>query len=83
MATIYAQAAREMSMVASQEVLSGVGKDRIHGPRMLKVLPDKIVSDYTRNILNGGTDCIERVLTLQPSGMYKATTRTDVRAVAG
>ena len=38
-------------------------------------ITDKIVSDYTRNILNGGTDCIERVLTLQPSGMYKATTR--------
>ena len=57
------------------EVLSGVGKDRIHGREVQGYSPDKIVSDYTRNILNGGTDCIERVLTLQPSGMYKATTR--------
>ena len=74
MATIYAQAAREMSMVASREALSGLAKT---GYTVANAggITDKIVSDYTRNILNGGTDCIERVLELQPSGMYKATTR--------
>ena len=74
MATIYAQAARDMSMVASREALSGLAKTG-YTVASARGITDKIVSDYTRNILNGGTDCIERVLELQPSGMYKATTR--------
>jgi len=74
MATIFAQAAREMSMVASREALSGLATTG-YTVASARGITDKIVSDYTRNILNGGTDCIERVLTLQPSGMYKATTR--------
>jgi SPP1 gp7 family putative phage head morphogenesis protein len=74
MATIFAQAAREMSMVASKEALSGLAKTG-YTVASAEGITDKIVADYTRNILNGGTDCIERVLTLQPNGMYKATTR--------
>lgn len=74
MATIFAQAAREMSMVASQEVLSWLANDG-YTVASARGITDKIVSDYTRNILNGGTDCIERVLALQPNGMYKTTTR--------
>ena len=74
MATIYAQAAREMAMVASQEVLSGLAQTG-YTAASARGITDKILSDYTRNILNGGTDCIERVLALQPNGMYKATTR--------
>jgi SPP1 gp7 family putative phage head morphogenesis protein len=74
MATIFAQAAREMSMVASKEVLAGLAKTG-YTVASAEGITDKIIADYTRNILNGGTDCIERVLTLQPNGMYKATTR--------
>ena len=73
MATIYAQAAREMSMVASQKCCVGLANDRIHGHDVaVRIRSYQIIPG---NILNGGTDCIERVLTLQPSGMYKATTR--------
>ena len=72
--TIYARAAREMAMVASQEVLSGLANAE-YTAVSAKGITDKIVLDYTRNILNGGTDCIERVIALQPNGMYKATTR--------
>ena len=74
MATIFAQAAREMSMVASKEVLVGLAKTG-YTVASAEGITDKIVADYTRNILNGGTDCIERVLTPVKGGMYKATTR--------
>ena len=74
MATIYARAAREMAMVASQEVLSGLAQTG-YTAASAQGITDKIVSDYTWNILNGGTDCIERVIALQSNGMYKTTTR--------
>lgn len=74
MAAILAEAAKQMSAVATEETLAKLVRDK-YTVAVWDGITDDMIAEYTSTLLRGGTDCIERVLSREPDGMIRATTR--------
>lgn len=74
LAAILAEAAQEMSAVASAEALKVLRRDK-YTISTWDGITDEMIAQYKETLLRGGTECVDRVLTREPDGMIRATTR--------